>query len=133
MSLDVVIPAAVQRDRAWWARIFAIVDAGDADAFVDLLTADAQFQFGNHPTMTGHEAIRAAAAGFFAAIGSSRHRVLSVWNEARTAVCEGEVSYTRHDGSVLAVPFANVFEMRGDKIAAYRIYVDNSLLFGGHA
>jgi len=43
------------------------------------------------------------------------------------------VTYTRHDGSVLTVPFANVFEMRGDKIAAYRIYVDNSLLFGGHA
>lgn len=133
MSVDVVLPAAVQRDRAWWGRVFAIVDAGDANAFVDLLTADAQFQFGNYPMMTGHEAIRATAAGFFAAIASSRHRVLSVWNEARTAVCEGEVTYTRHDGSVLTVPFANVFEMRGDKIAAYRIYVDNSLLFGVHA
>jgi ketosteroid isomerase-like protein len=133
MSLDLVPPAAVQRDRAWWGRVFAIVDVGDADAFVDLLTADAQFQFGNIPVIVGREAIRAAAAGFFAAIGSSRHRVLSTWNEARTAVCEGEVTYTRHDGSVLTVPFANVFELRGDKIAAYRIYVDNSSLFSSHA
>jgi hypothetical protein len=31
---------------------------------------------------------------------------------------------------MLAVPFANVFELRADKIAAYRIYIDNSLLFG---
>jgi ketosteroid isomerase-like protein len=133
MSVDVVAPDAVQRDRAWWARVFAIVDAGDANAFVDLLTADAQFQFGNVPVITGRDAIRAAAVGFFAAIGSSRHGVLKIWNEARTAVCEGEVTYTRHDGSVLRVPFANVFEMRGDKIAAYRIYVDNSSLFGHHA
>jgi ketosteroid isomerase-like protein len=133
VSLDVVLPDAVQRDRAWWGRVFAIVDAGDADAFIDLLTADAQFKFGNAPVITGHEAIRAAAAGFFAAIGSSRHRVLSIWNDARTAVCEGEVVYTRHDGSVLAVPFANVFELRGDKIAAYRIYIDNSSLFRAHA
>ena len=132
MSLDVVPPGAVQRDRAWWGRIFAIVDAGDADAFIDLLTPDAQFQFGNAPMIAGHEAIRAAAAGFFAAIASSRHQVLRTWNEARTAVCEGQVIYTRHDGSVLAVPFANVFEMRGDKIAAYRIYIDNSSLFGDH-
>lgn len=83
--------------------------------------------------MTGHEAIRAAAAGFFAAIASSRHRILSTWNEARTAVCEGEVIYTRHDGSVLTVPFANVFELRGEKIAAYRIYIDNSSLFRDRA
>jgi ketosteroid isomerase-like protein len=70
---------------------------------------------------------------FFAAIAASRHRLLGTWSGAATAACEGEVTYTRHDGSVLTVPFANVFEMRGDKIAAYRIYVDNSLLFGGHA
>ena len=133
MSLDLVHSVAVQRDRAWWERVFAIVDAGDADAFAGLLTSDAQFQFGNVPVITGHAAIQAAAAGFFAAIGSSRHRVLSIWNDARTAVCEGEVIYTRHDGSQLTVPFANVFEMRGDKIAAYRIYIDNSSLFADHA
>jgi ketosteroid isomerase-like protein len=132
MSFDVVALGAVQRDRAWWAHIFAIVDAGDADAFIDLLTADARFQFGNIPVIIGQEAIRTAAAGFFAAIGSSRHRVLSTWDEARTAICEGEVTYTRHDGSVLTVPFANVFELRAEKIAAYRIYIDNSSLFGNH-
>jgi limonene-1,2-epoxide hydrolase len=39
------------------------------------------------------------------------------------------VTYTRHDGSLISVPFANVFELRGDKITAYRIYIDNSSLF----
>jgi ketosteroid isomerase-like protein len=118
-----------QPDRAWWERVFAVVDAGDAPAFVDLLTSDAQFHFGNAPAIVGREAIRAAVAGFFSAISSSRHRLFGTWNGPLTAVCEGEVTYTRHDGLTVRVPFANVFDLRGDKIAAYRIYIDNSPLF----
>ena len=118
-----------QPDRAWWERVLAVVDAGDAQGFVELLTADAQFRFGNAPAIEGSEAIRAAVAGFFAAIAWSRHRVLGIWNGPASAVCEGEVAYTRHNGSVLSVPFVNVFDLRGDKIAAYRIYIDNAALF----
>ena len=120
---------ASQPDRAWWKRVLAVVDAGDADDFVELLTPDAQFRFGNAAVIVGHEAIHAAVAAFFAAIASSRHRLLGTWSGAGTAVCEGEVTYARHDGSVVSVPFANVFELRADKIAAYRIYIDNSSLF----
>jgi hypothetical protein len=50
-----------------------------------------------------------------------------------TAVCEGEVMYTRHDGTVVSFPFVNVFDLRGELIAAYRIYIDLSLLFSGPA
>ena len=110
--------------------MLAVVDAGDANDFVELLTPDAQFRFGNASAIVGHEAIRAAVAAFFAAIASSRHRLLGTWSGAGTAVCEGEVTYTRHDGSVLSVPFVNIFELRADKIGAYRIYIDNSSLFG---
>ncbi len=98
-------------------------------ASLSLLTPDARFRFGNAPVVVGREAIRAAVAGFFAAIASSRHQLLATWNGSGTAVCEGKVTYTRHDGSMVSVPFANVFELRGDKIAAYRIYIDNSSLF----
>jgi ketosteroid isomerase-like protein len=119
-----------QPDRAWWERVFAVIDAGDAAGFVELLTADAQFRFGNAPAVVGREAIHAAVGAFFAAIAGSRHRLLDTWNGSSSAVCEGEVTYTRHDGSMLSVPFVNVFDLRGDKIAAYRIYIDNSRLFG---
>lgn len=119
----------MQPDQAWWEQVFAVVDRGDANGFTELLTPDAQFRFGNAPVIIGHEAIRAAAAAFFAAIAFSRHRVVGTWNGTATAVCEGEVTYTRRDGSVISVPFANVFELRGVKIAAYRIYIDNSPLF----
>ncbi len=127
---DAGAPApSFQPDPAWWNSLFAVIDAGDAAGFAAFLTPDARFRFGKAETVVGADAIREAAAGFFAAIASSRHRLLHHWNGAATAVCEGEVAYTRHDGSVVTVPFANVFELRGDKIAAYRIYIDNSPLF----
>jgi ketosteroid isomerase-like protein len=127
---DSTAPAPLfQPDRAWWERVFAVIDARDAAGFVGLLTPDAQFRFGNAAAVVGHEAIHAAVAAFFTAIATSRHRLLDTWNGASTAVCEGEVTYTRHDGSMLSLPFANVFHLRGDEIAAYRIYIDNSSLF----
>jgi ketosteroid isomerase-like protein len=129
--IAVVPECASQPDRAWWERVLAVVDAGDANDFVQLLAPDARFRFGNAPAIVGHEAIQAAVAAFFAAIASSRHRLIGTWSGAGTAVCEGEVTYTRHDGSEVSVPFVNIFELRADKIGAYRIYIDNSSLFGG--
>jgi len=117
-------------DRTWWDRLFAIIDARDADGFVAALTADAEFRFGNAPAVRGREAIRAAVAGFFSAIAACRHRLLASWDGPGTTVCEGEVTYTRHDGSTVTLPFVNVFALRGDRIASYRIYIDNAPLFG---
>ncbi len=116
-------------DRTWWERLFATIDAGDAAGFVGFLTPDAEFRFGSAPPVVGVAAIGVAVTAFFAAIGSSRHRLLRCWDAAAFAACEGEVTYTRHDGSVVRFPFANVFELRDDKIAAYRIYIDHSALF----
>jgi ketosteroid isomerase-like protein len=132
MSAVIATEPDYQPDHAWWERVLASIDAGDAAGFVAFLAPDAQFRFGNAPIVVGHDAIQAVVAGFFAAIKSTRHRLLRTWNGSATTVCEGEVTYTRHDGSTLSVPFANALELRGDKIAAYRIYVDNSALFGGN-
>jgi ketosteroid isomerase-like protein len=117
-------------DRGWWERLLAVVDAGEADNFVELLAPNAEFRFGNAPAIVGRPASQAAVAAFFAAIASSRHRLLGTWNGAAGTVCEGEVTYTRHDGCVLRVPFVNVLELKGAKISSYRIYIDNSALFG---
>ena len=115
----------------WWERLFKTIDASDAAGFVDFLTADAQFRFGNAPAVKGTLEIGAAVTGFFTAIGSSEHRLLASWCAGESAGCEGEVTYTRHDGSVVTFPFANVLQMRGDKVSSYRIYIDISTLFGG--
>ena len=129
MSIAGAADSGLQPDRAWWENVFSIVDAADANRFVELLSPDGQFRFGNAPAIIGRKAIRDAVAGFFAAIASSRHRLLGMWNGPGTAVCEGEVTYTRHNGTTLRVPFVNVFDLSGEKIAAYRIYIDNSGLF----
>ncbi len=120
-------------DRAWWGRLFAVIDARDADGFVALLTPDAEFRFGNAPAVHGREAIRAAVAGFFTVIAGCRHRLLGAWNGTGTTVCEGEVTYTRQDGSTVTIPFVNVFELRGERVASYRIYIDNAPLFSKSA
>lgn len=123
-----MIAKRIEPDAAWWQHLFAVIDAGDAAGFVALLTPDAQFRFGNAPTLVGTEAILAAVTGFFASIASCRHRLIHTFSGSAGVACEGEVIYTRHDGTDVAVPFANVFELSGTLISAYRIYIDNSPL-----
>lgn len=117
-------------DSAWWQHLFAAIDSLDAKAFADHLTPDAQFRLGNAPTILGRDAIVAAASGFFASIAACRHRLIRSWSGSDGVGCEGEVTYTRRDGRDITVPFANIFELRGTLICAYRVYVDNSPLAG---
>jgi len=121
--------SSAEPDRAWWERLLAVIDARDADGFVAFLTPDAAFRFGNAPAVHGREAIRAAVAGFFSVIGGCRHRLIGTWNGPGTAVGEGEVTYTRLDGSTVTIPFVNVFGLEGERVASYRIYIDNAPLF----
>lgn len=113
----------------WWERLFRTIDACDAAGFVGFLTPDAQFRFGNAPMIQGAREIGAAVTGFFGTIRSSQHRLVASWCTGESAGCEGEVTYTRHDGSVVTFPFANIFQLRGEKISSYRIYIDTSTLF----
>jgi ketosteroid isomerase-like protein len=127
-AAEVFIP-----DRDWWERLFSTIDSGNAAQFVESLTTDAQFRFANAPVTIGRQDIRTAVSAFFGAIKSSKHRLLDMWNAHETVGCEGEVTYTRLDGSVATFPFANVFKLRGGKIASYHIYIDNSSLFATSA
>ena len=116
-------------DTKGWEHLFAAIDARDANAFASFLAEDGEFRFGNTPPIVGRPAIREAVAGFFAAIGGCRHRLLQSWTGPDSAVGEGEVTYTRLDGSKVTIPFANVFKLRDGRISSYRIYIDNGPLF----
>jgi ketosteroid isomerase-like protein len=120
-------------NRDWWERLFSTIDSGNAAQFVESLTPDAQFRFANAPVTIGRQDISAAVTAFFGAIASSKHQLLEIWNAHESVGCEGEVTYTRLDGSVVSFPFANVFKLRGEKIASYHIYIDNSPLFAATA
>jgi ketosteroid isomerase-like protein len=110
-------------------QLLATIDARDAKAFAGFLTSDASFRFGNHPAVVGREAIEATVGDFFRAIKSLSHRLQEQWSLQDVVICTGLVTYVRHDGGTLQVPFANILKLRGGAICDYRIFVDNSALF----
>ena len=110
--------------------LFASIDSQDAERFVTFLTPDASFRFGSAPAAHGTKAIRAAVGGFFETIRGLRHEVLRSMAGDAVLVCEGNVTYTRIDGSEIALPFVDVFEMSDDGlIADYKIYMDIAPLY----
>ena len=115
--------------RDWIDALFAAIDGKDAEAFTGFIAEDARFVFANQPAVEGRDAIRDFVAGFFASIRAVSHRVPDTWRAEDAVICRGEVTYVRHDGTALTVPFANVLVMHGDRVRDYRIYMDASALF----
>ncbi len=109
--------------------LFKAIDEMDSDKFVTFLTDDAEFRFGNAPAVLGKPAIREAVAGFFSSIKAISHKNINLWVHPDSIVYEGEVTYTRHDGSKLSIPFVNKFGMVGNKIKDYYIYIDITPLY----
>jgi ketosteroid isomerase-like protein len=109
--------------------LFAAIDAKDTAGFLAFLAGDASFRFGSAPALVGHDAIREGVEGFFASIKASKHVLANVLRKDTTLVCEGEVTYTRSDDSAITLPFTNVFELDGNRIADYKIYSDIAPLY----
>jgi ketosteroid isomerase-like protein len=109
--------------------LFTAIDAKDGATFVSCLTEDAIFRFGSAPPVQGRDAIKAAVEGFFTTIAACSHDISNTLRQDDTLVCEGIVTYTRHDGSEIALPFTDVFEYEGSLIAHYKIYIDIGPLF----
>lgn len=113
---------------AWTARLVRAIDAKDVEAFLELLTPEASFVFGNFPASTGTAAIRATLTTFFAGVRSLEHAVEGAWAVPGHRVVRGRVRYVRLDGRTVEVPFCNVLGMSGARVADYRIYIDPSPL-----
>lgn len=113
----------------WLCSLFNAVDDKDVDRFVSFLTEDASFKFANAPAVSSRKNIHKAVSQFYSAINGLRHEIKDVWEHDNVVICEGQVTYTRHDASKVSFPFANIFRMKNALIADYRVYVDNSALF----
>ena len=111
------------------AELFAAIDAMDTPGFLDRLSTAAIFRFGSSPAVQGKDAIQAAVDGFFSTIAGVHHKITRQIIDAQTLVCEGIVTYTRHDASTITLPFANFFEFNGDLISDYRVYIDIAPLY----
>jgi len=116
-------------DDDYFKKLFASIDAMDTESFLGFIAPDATFRFGSSPAVKGHAEIRASVEGFFASFAALKHDLQRLVADGNAVVCEGEVTYTRHDGSNIKLPFVNVFEVNNGLITLYRIYIDIGPLF----
>jgi len=110
-------------------KLFASIDAMDTESFLSFIREDATFRFGSSPAVRGHAEIRTALEGFFASFAALRHDLRRIVADVDAVVCEGDVTYTRHDDSTITLPFANVYEVDDGLISLYRVYIDIGPLF----
>ena len=115
----------------WVHRLFASIDAKDADAFAGFLAEDARFRYGSQPVVVGREAVNCYVSDFFAGMGGLSHELLGFWWGMPEQVCfvQGEVTYTLAGNRRVTVPFLNLLRTTEAGIADYRVYTDPTPLF----
>ena len=110
-------------------RFFHSVDKKDITSFASFITEDVSFKFGNADAVRGKIAVSNMVQQFFDSINGLTHKIDNVWFQDNAVICNGQVTYTRHDSSQLTVPFANILEIDNDLISDYQIYIDTSQLY----
>ena len=112
-----------------FGKLFVSIDSMDTEGFLGFIGPDGEFRFGSSPPVQGHDGIRVAVEGFFSSFAALSHELQRTVADENGFVCEGEVTYTRHDGSRITLPFCNVFETEDGLISLYRIYIDMAPLY----
>ena len=109
--------------------VYQSIDRADAKKFASYITAGGTFRFANHPGVTGNEAIEAFVDGFFKSLKGIAHSNLESWSTGEVIFVNGNVKYTRHNGTSLELPFSCTWKMKGALIDQYLIYIDSSGLY----
>jgi len=109
--------------------LFAAIDARDLAAFGRFLAPDCEFRFGNQAPVCGHQAVLGYVGGFFESVRALQHELTASWETADALICHGMVTYTRHDGSQLCVPFCNVLKLADGLVREYLIFADTTPLY----
>ena len=109
--------------------MYSVVDAKDGAALSAMMTENGIFRFANIPGVQGRENIAGFLDNFFQSIKGIAHDQLEDWKVDDTRFATGRVTYTRHDDSLLPVPFSVILKMKGDLIDQYLIFVDASELY----
>lgn len=110
-------------------KMYEAIDRKDGHGMVGFLTDDATFKFANLPAVQGNLNIENFLDGFFASIKAIKHTDIEFWNSDDAWFVTGNVTYTRHDDTILPVPFGVLLIMKGNLIFDYRIFVDASELY----
>ena len=111
------------------APIFADIDSFDPHTFVQNLTEDVVFRFGNSDPLVGREAVEAGVAGFFSSIAGLTHHILNTYDSGDTSIAKIDVEYVRHDGKHVTTPNADILVFDGDLVKDWQIYIDLAPVF----
>ncbi len=111
------------------SNLYTTIDKMDGAAFAAFIAEDGTFRFGNWDPVVGRTNIQQVVDGFYASIKSLSHHLIDAVEDEGNLVSRGEVTYTRHNGTTLTVPFCNFFKMQDGLVAHYQIYIDVSALY----
>jgi len=120
--------------RAVLMRVFEAMDDGDVDGMVAHMTDDVVTRLGNEDEVRGTAAFRALFGHVGQAVKGLRHEVFGLWHAVEDFdvwVAQLRVTYTRLDDSTVTLPCCNMFRMRGELVAEYRVYVDINPVLAG--
>ena len=109
-------------------QLFDALDAKDAKAAGRLFTEDATFTMGNREPAVGRGAIEDALRGFFSGLKEVRHQLLRTWAHQDCVVLHGDVTFTRQDDYSVTLPFADVIDLKGEKISKWQVFADDTPL-----
>lgn len=106
------------------------VKRGDIDAVIEMMTDDIVFYaaVGMVGPMQGSAMVRQWLEGALGQQQDSKWRVTNALESGDTLFVEGIEEYTTPDGGHVVVPYAGVFEFRGEQICAWRDYLHGKLL-----
>lgn len=104
--------------------LYRTIDRMDARGMAEFFTEDASFRFANNEPVVGREGIAGLAGAIFSSVRGIAHEILNLWEVPGALLSEGLVTYTRHDGSEIRLPFVTVSEIVEGKIRDYRVYID---------
>ena len=110
--------------------MFAALDRGDVDGYLEYLAPDAPLRFGNNPAVVGRHAIKESLQEFYKVFKWVRHDHVQTWSATQGAAVEADVSYERTDGREGHVPAVTICRFdEHDLVDDYRIFVDLAPLF----
>jgi SnoaL-like domain len=109
---------------AWVADLYAPVDALSVDDFLEHLTDDISFQFGNAEPAIGHQAVADGLTQFYGAIKGMKHNFVETWENGDDAVLVLDVDYTRLSGDVVRIPAVTTVHRSGELVNKMQIFID---------
>jgi ketosteroid isomerase-like protein len=114
----------------WYEGMFAKVDEGDLEGYLEGVDDDAVLYFANEDAKVGKQAIRETFSGLIDALEGMTHYWEHAYENGDTTALEGKIAYHRKDGHTIKLPVVTVLQRNGDGLVdELRVYMDSAPTF----